>query len=1615
MMNDVTASVVSSSRSRQYEIKSSAMFNSAKKFKVTTDFSHEDITFKQLYRKFSLDIGRFDFKVKWVNTVRLFTFPLFLILASCGFIMLDLNSFTSIIKNIFNVFRYIQIILPPECSFHIKLLVNLILLIIYVALVMFLVYIILKYKGKSCISQEEMYLFVVVARILMPILTTYISHLCSESFYQLIFRTDQSTTSDSLIMLLISIPLLIIQLIYIFLSCGAYNATPIIRKHDITQTWFAHSQLDWQLNIILLVVIFFQTVFDFLSKNVASILFTIVIIFLSSLFAVKIFFTLPYIHPTANFIIFCSAISAPFCALIPTISCFAPNVMTYYFIILVVIIISSFFISRVLINHRMLKIVSRFDVLSNDDKGKENNDEILLAMLNQTPEGNNNFELMMIKNEAELSLLTRTGFLFKVNEIENSSFISHGLEFTGKPDFFLSAVQVALSIQNDVMLLTTLHQAALKIMKGPFNTSSFIELFNILRQEMLTQLNQPLLEAVSVCKRSNRTLQHSIADFWGAVLKQKTDTLISLLPEISDATYKTELLYLRLTRNYPTSPTVFREIVMFYHRSVGNHQKTVYYQNLADRSKTHHNDLMSRSTNSESSTSINITENLDQEFQEKMEPFVSAQELIMSLNLPPLPWMYSIVILLFSAMLIMPAIILGVSLNTVSNFRDNLQPINVIGALETSITRVPQLVRRRNLFEIDDILPHMEETGPPMFVHLEFIEKEQIVPSLWTYYYELNENMAIFLDLCNPGTTISESCSDKSHISYVGNSTINATIYDMLSSYTQSLHQIISKNESFDWSRASESSDVLYIMQNFDTLYHSIHELTTLLSKEILDYRFFFQKLSYIWLILLWGFPVVVFLPLVLIAGYFFKREVVFTLKMFFQIPKNEISNLRWSLKSKKQHHNNNTKNYSVANHSRKSSANNSGNSTELTDNTENSKVYDDLYDSLSTVPRKITGLLGGFNSHLFVLILFTGTMCTIGIIVFLNSTYQLIDMADSYVASINVYSSTLASYVWTQELFSKKPVLFDKQTLKMKSLSYVKDLLEMFDIFLYGTNTSLATASLLLGSDVINAFMSHSEIVYNDSMVKYNPSYGLIHSVYISMSCDSQMRLFSELSSWILMNESQVNLSFLDTFVYHYEHLMFSHLNLYLAEATTLFEDKTTQLNDSKTDVLMLIFILMFVIQILYFSTFIVSSFKAQLRNLLCPRYLLLLVKPEALLKTQSLIKWLSGTVSSSTTIHSTDSTLNKGIDLDFIVQYSKCGLMTTNANLKIDKVNGTLCQLFKTPEDQIVGENLITFLQNSLIDKDRNQIISRLIAEIKKMQEGTSATYKYQFTSTILGVNSQLMYISIIIEGFQDDGIDDLSNPVKSFSIIVMDRTTEHYQEALVESEKAKSEQLITSLIPPSIAKRLNDGETDISFEVQEATVLFTSVNDWNGVIANMTAVEVVSFLNKLFSAYDEELHNFPAITKLKTIGHIYMICGGLFTDSTVNSARVVLDYALKMLEIVNKLNEEGPTKFSITVGMNSGGPINCGILGHTRPVFDIIGDSVNVASRMNSSGLPGFIQISDSSYNLIKFLNYHVKERGEIQIKGKGLRKTYLVGTESFNLGMTRKKTSENISLQ
>jgi len=213
---------------------------------------------------------------------------------------------------------------------------------------------------------------------------------------------------------------------------------------------------------------------------------------------------------------------------------------------------------------------------------------------------------------------------------------------------------------------------------------------------------------------------------------------------------------------------------------------------------------------------------------------------------------------------------------------------------------------------------------------------------------------------------------------------------------------------------------------------------------------------------------------------------------------------------------------------------------------------------------------------------------------------------------------------------------------------------------------------------------------------------------------------------------------------------------------------------------------------------------------------------------------------------------------------------------------------------------------------------------------------------------------------------------------------------RDALVElrSEQAKAENLLLNILPASIANRLKDQAQPIADQFAVASILFADVVDFTPFSENLPASQVVGVLDRLFSRFDA-LAESHELEKIKTIGDAYMVAAGI-PRQRPDHAQAMAAMALDMLDVMRTSPDIAPLGLELRVGINSG-PVVAGVIGRKRFLYDLWGDAVNTASRMESHGTPGHIQITQSTYELIKD-EFVCEARGRVSVKGKGEMETW-----------------------
>ena len=293
--------------------------------------------------------------------------------------------------------------------------------------------------------------------------------------------------------------------------------------------------------------------------------------------------------------------------------------------------------------------------------------------------------------------------------------------------------------------------------------------------------------------------------------------------------------------------------------------------------------------------------------------------------------------------------------------------------------------------------------------------------------------------------------------------------------------------------------------------------------------------------------------------------------------------------------------------------------------------------------------------------------------------------------------------------------------------------------------------------------------------------------------------------------------------------------------------------------------------------------------------------------------------------------------------------------------KTLGFGCIMY-TPHDYEPLAQQITFRYSSILKPLTNLIFDMVIALLAVI---------FIISTTIMLLEGKLMRVE---------------EENKKLEITVKERTKE------LEEEKNRSESLLLNILPEEIASELTSHpDRTIAKQYPNVTVLFTDIVDFTKMSTDMSAEELVSMLNAMFSMFDERAKK-EGVEKIKTIGDAYMAASGFTQDRDNDGAKKMLCFAGGLLEDVRTFNETSPIKVQLRVGINSGSLV-AGVIGKTKFIYDIWGDTVNVASRMETTGIPMKIHVTESTKEQTSSV-FHYSEQSEIEVKGKGMMKTYFL---------------------
>ncbi|EFC36483.1 predicted protein [Naegleria gruberi] len=363
----------------------------------------------------------------------------------------------------------------------------------------------------------------------------------------------------------------------------------------------------------------------------------------------------------------------------------------------------------------------------------------------------------------------------------------------------------------------------------------------------------------------------------------------------------------------------------------------------------------------------------------------------------------------------------------------------------------------------------------------------------------------------------------------------------------------------------------------------------------------------------------------------------------------------------------------------------------------------------------------------------------------------------------------------------------------------------------------------------------------------------------------------------------------------------------------------------------------------------------------------------PSSAQKLKKLIKRrnavMSGLEVDDENMDMTRSILNSGVD----------GSIICNPKGEVVMFNPSSEDMFGYKKEEILGIRLETLFTELNVEK-----ITVLIDSMKVCNEETGVSAdSFEVTGLRKNKTTFPAFVSISISQY-------LGKPI--LSCFVKDVTQLKKHSLLLGEEKKKSEELLLNILPLPVANRLKQGETYIAEKFPDVTIFFSDMVGFTKMSSGMEADQLVMMLNTIVNEFDKLTEKY-LIDKIKTIGDAYFAVSGTHSSKSSDHPERMLKFAISVYSFLRDFNIKFGKEVNLRIGMHTG-PCVGGVIGTKKFAYDLWGDTINTASRMESTGVPGRIQISRATYERVFDLGYEFEERESIYVKGKGEMKTYLL---------------------
>ena len=354
------------------------------------------------------------------------------------------------------------------------------------------------------------------------------------------------------------------------------------------------------------------------------------------------------------------------------------------------------------------------------------------------------------------------------------------------------------------------------------------------------------------------------------------------------------------------------------------------------------------------------------------------------------------------------------------------------------------------------------------------------------------------------------------------------------------------------------------------------------------------------------------------------------------------------------------------------------------------------------------------------------------------------------------------------------------------------------------------------------------------------------------------------------------------------------------------------------------------------------------------------------------------------------------------YIIKHSVNPIIVIDSNHLIQDLNKATIELLGFKRDVLIRTDIVNIFKRD--DPQFSDFLSGLSLMNNQTQNNTQQQAQgkntlqnqslREFPLNAITNFSSFISVKCTLIPIQSNN-EDPDSP--AFAILLRDTTEFKRQADEIEKAKKNNKDLLHRIMPKVMVNKLLANENNLHFHKERATFSFIAIYNFVEWCKFHNHTEIMELLDRIVSAFDKRIMKFPTLVKIKIINGVYMLAGGLFEETDKpneesekpNEVEMV-EFAIKCIKYIHK---SFPSGIQLQIGINTGGPIVAGILGKDKPFFDVYGDAVNVAARLETSAEPDTIQISQETALVVKDY-FQLKERQHVFLKGKGDATTYQV---------------------